>query len=98
MGGTTSRRQWTTRAFNPYRPRLFHTTGPLKGTEIPWFTVTPEEARTGSVLELRPGKPVDPSVANDLMIADVCPAILHGSGPRDGRGKLGTYSDASAPF
>lgn len=50
------------------------------------------------MLELRPGKPVDPAVANDLMIADVCPAILHGSCPRDGRGKLGTYSDASTPF
>ena len=62
------------RSHNPFRPRLFYTDGPLQGEERPYFTVTPEEASTGHVLELRPGRPLDASVADDLMIAPAAPA------------------------
>jgi hypothetical protein len=75
---TTGRIQWTLRAFNPYRPRLYHTQGPLAGTERAVFTVTPEEARTGAVLELRSGRHVDPSISSDLLVAR--PAVLPSSG------------------
>ena len=60
--------QWTARRFNPYRPRLFYTSGPNTGDEKYLFTVTPEEARNGPVLELRPGRPVDPSIADDIVV------------------------------